>query len=162
RDPVTGLVAQDWVALRAREDLVHDLRLKGRGTVRVRVVDGADQPVSDAFVRLSETDFPNRTFEGAADASNQGLVTFENVSEGPIGVDVRDVFARGGGASAYLPSPGAAIDVKVRLTSTGRVKGHFYQRDRVTPVPFGTVRLLSVAGVLGQTTTQGFGDVGAF
>src|SRR5262249_55607759 len=113
RDPITGGIAQESIYLRAAQDAAHDVRLEGRGTVRVRVVDGADQPVPSALVRLRETAFPSRLFEGVLDPSTLGVVTFNGVTEGPMSVDVGDAFGRGGRASAILPKDGDIIDVKV-------------------------------------------------
>ena len=87
-DPVTGRVARENVFLRAGQDAVHDMRLKGRGTVRVRVVTSGDVPVAAAFVRLQETNYPGTPHEGAVEPANQGVVTFENVFEGPFSVEV--------------------------------------------------------------------------
>ncbi|PYQ20144.1 MAG: hypothetical protein DMF81_19555, partial [Acidobacteria bacterium] len=162
RDPVTGGVAREQIYLRSRQDVAHDVRLKGRGAVRVRVVDGAGQPVTSAFVRLTETDFPYGVHEGALEAANQGVLTLPNVFEGPLSIEARDVFARGGRTAATLARPGDVLDVKVRLTTTGRVSGHFFQRDRATPVPFGVVKLVAGGRTIGQTTTQGAVDPGAF
>src|SRR5207247_2529552 len=51
RDSATGGLRRDQVYLRASQDVIHDLRLKGRGTVNVKVVNGAGQPVTtSAFV----------------------------------------------------------------------------------------------------------------
>ena len=48
---VTGGLAQETICPARRTGRAHDVRLKGTGTVRVRVVDGANQPVANAFVR---------------------------------------------------------------------------------------------------------------
>jgi hypothetical protein len=162
RDPVTGGLAQQQIFLRANQDVTHDLRLKGRGTVRVRVVNGADQPVADAFVRLQESDFPNRVYEGVVSGSNQGVVTFENVFEGRLSAEASDAFARGGRASAVLAQPGGEVEIKVALTTTGKARGRFLGPDGVTPIPFGVVRLVANGRAIGQTTTQGTGEVGSF
>lgn len=162
RDPVTGGLAQEQIFLRAGQDVTHNLRLKGRGTVRVRVVDGADQPVANAFVRLQESDFPNRVYEGVVEGSNQGVVTFENVFEGRLSVEASDAFARGGRASSVLPQAGGEVEIKVALTTTGKVRGRFLKPDGVTPIPFAVVRLLANGRTIGQTTTQGTGEVGSF
>jgi hypothetical protein len=162
RDPVTGGLAQERIFLRAAQDLTHDFRLKGKGSVRARVVDGADQPVHDAAVRLTETEFPRRVQEGAAEAANQGVVAFENVFEGPVSVEASDAFGRGGRASAVVPRSGSVVEVKVRLTTTGRVTGRFVMRDRTTPIPFGVVKLIAGGRAIGQTTSLGSGEVGSF
>jgi hypothetical protein len=163
RDPITGGVARSSVYLRAGQDQALDMRLLGRGAVLVRVVDAADAPVSSGFVRLRETGFPGRLFEGAVDAAHQGVVTFENVFEGSLAAEASDEFGRGGRASSVLGGPGAILEMKVRLSMTGTVTGIFVAADGETPVPFGAIALTAGGRVIGQTTTQGSGpDVGRF
>ena len=159
-DPVTGAVARDTVALSAGKDVVHDFRLKGRGTVRVSVVDGAGQPVSSASVKVTEGQYPNGTYEGLVDPSNQGVVTFDHVFEGPFSVVASDSLGRGGRASSAVPGPDATVDVQVSLTTTGTVTGVFYMPTlpTPTPIPYGSVQLSSNGRVIGTQTTPGTGD----
>jgi hypothetical protein len=160
-DPLSGALARESVTLKAGQDLAHEMRLKGRGTVRVRVVDALDVPVSGAAVRLTETAYPSRVLEGIADAANDGVVIFERVFEGPLAVEASDAFGRGGRASAVLPAPDADVEIKVRLSVTGTVRGRFLMPgDR--PIPYGVVTLLVSGRVIGQTTTAGSGEVGGF
>jgi protocatechuate 3,4-dioxygenase beta subunit len=161
-DPVTGGVAQEAIYLRAAQDLHHDLRLKGRGTVRVTVVDGAGQPVQNAFVRLTETSYPNRSYESVIAPSNLGIATFNNVYEGAVSVEASDAFARGGRVSSVLPRPGDTIELKVAMTTTGKIRGKFLRPDGTTPIPFGIVKLIAGNRVIGQTATAGSGEVGSF
>jgi hypothetical protein len=162
RDAVTGGLRRDTVYLKAAQDVEHDIRLKGKGTVRVRVVDGAGQPVSNAFIRLEETQFPNRLYEAAIGASNGGVATFENVFEGPVTAQASDVFARGGRASSTLAGPGATLELTVALTTTGTVQGYFLRADGNTPIPFGSVKLVVGGRTVGQATTDGVDDIGFF
>src|SRR6185503_15185026 len=76
--------------------------------------------------------------------------------------EVSDAFGRGGRASSTLPRAGDTIDIKVVMTTTGRVVGHFFMPDGVTPVPFGAISLVAGGRTIGQITTLGSGDVGAF
>jgi len=157
RDAATQGVARGSVYLRKGLDAAFDLRLKGRGTVRVHVVNGADQPVANAFVRLTESEFPNRAYEGAIEPANEGVLVFERVFEGPFSVEAS---APGGGGrtSSALPRvAGASVEVKVRLAVTGKVRGQFRHPDG-TPVPFALITLKSGGKTLGQTTTPGSGD----
>ncbi len=162
-DPASGGTAQAKVYLRTGQPAEHDFRLKGKGTVRVRVVDGADRPVLNALVRLEETEYPGRRFEAVVEPANQGVVTFPAVFEGPLSVSAQDAFARGGRVSSVLPGPGETVEIKVRLTVTGRVAGHFVMPGpERTPIPLGVVRLLAGGRELGRITTQSAGDVGGF
>ncbi|MEO8379455.1 MAG: carboxypeptidase regulatory-like domain-containing protein [Acidobacteriota bacterium] len=161
-DSVTGGLRRDNVTLTPAQDVVHDIRLKGRGTVNVRVVDGANQPVTNAFVRLEETQYPNRVYEAAVAASNQGVATFSSVFEGPVTARASDAFARGGRSSSTLASAGATLEMTVALTTTGTVRGHFYRAGGTSPIPFGSVKLVANGQTIGQATTAGSEDVGAF
>ncbi|HKY21469.1 MAG TPA: carboxypeptidase regulatory-like domain-containing protein, partial [Vicinamibacterales bacterium] len=162
RDAATGGVVQEKIYLSTGQSLVHNLRLKGRGTVRVRVVDGADLPVTGVIVHLTESDFPTRSFEAVADESSGGIASFEGVFEGPVAASATDPFGRGGRSSGVLPGPDAEVDLRVRLTTTGTVRGRFLMPDGTTPIPFGTVALQSGRSIIGQVTTAGSGDVGSF
>ena len=162
RDPLSGGVASSRVSLRVAEAAVHNVRLLGRGTVRVTVVDGLDVPLDAAMIRLQETDYPRRSFEAALRPGDDGVAVFENIYEGRFTVDVTDAFARGGGASGTVPAPDASVDVKVSVTRTGSVRGRFLMPDQA-PIPFGTVRLLSGGRVISQATTVGSGPgVGSY
>ncbi|HTC93759.1 MAG TPA: carboxypeptidase regulatory-like domain-containing protein [Terriglobales bacterium] len=161
-DPITGDVSRDRVFLQAGQDLAQNLRLKGKGKVVVTVVDGSDQPVSNASVKLQETEFPSNSYEGTIQPANQGIAEFDNVFQGPISVQASDALGRGGRISAVLPNAGDTIQVKVQLSSTGSVKGHFFMPDHTTPIAYGIVQLTASGRVIGQTSTLGIGDVGSF
>ncbi len=161
RDPATGELARDDVYLRAGLDAEHDVVLRGIGEVRVRVVSGDDLPVDRAFVRLTETEYPNRVHERSLEPASEGIARFEGVYQGPLVVSVRDPLARGGRASATLARAGDVLEVKVRLTTTGTVQGTF-RMPSGEPIAFGTVRLIGPAGPMGQQTTEGAGEVGRF
>jgi hypothetical protein len=162
RDPVSGGVVQEQIFLRAGQDMAHDFRLKGRGTVTVQVVDGSNLAVDSAYVKLSESTFPNSVQEDALQAANLGSVTFQQVFEGPFSVTVSDLFGRGGRTSSVLPGDGSTVNVVVQLTSTGTVAGHFLQPDKATPIPFGNVKLFANGVQVGQITTDGSTDPGSF
>ncbi len=165
RDPVTGFVAREQLFLRVGEDAAHDFRLKGRGAVRVRVLDAAGAPVETAYVKLSESEFPLNAYDAVLAPSSQGVATFSNVFEGPFSVEAKDVFGRDGGrVPSVLPGDGAEIDVEVRLNAVGTVKGRFLMPgiNGGDPIPFGVVTLLSGNEVVGRATTEGSGVVGSF
>ena len=161
-DPVSGGTNRMQIYLRAGQDMTQNLRLKGTGTVNVTVVDGAGVPVSAAFVTLTETDFPNATFTGSLDASNQGALPFPNVFEGGFSAQVTDPFGRGGRASGTLPQGTASVNVQVQLTTTGTVEGHFFLPDGVTPIPNANIQLIANGNSIGQFTSLGAGDIGSY
>lgn len=159
RDPVGGgLFRSSSLALKVKEDKTFDFRLKGRGHVTVLVVEGEDVPVENAIVRLAELKYPSRSFDQTVRPGTNGLVTFLDVYEGQFRVTVSDSYGRSGSVEDEMPPPGQEVTVKVKVTPTGRVTGHFYtptaDGGRV-PVPYGTVELKASGRVVGRTTTLG-------
>ena len=69
RDAASGGVVKEQVFLRTGQKTFKTVRLKGRGTVRVKVVDSLGAPVEQAFVKLREGEYPTRTFEGVITAA---------------------------------------------------------------------------------------------
>jgi hypothetical protein len=161
-DPVSGGVNQMTVYLRAGQNMTQNLRLLGTGTVNVTVVDGAGVPVSQAFVTLTENTYPNATFTGSLDASNQGVLPFPNIFEGSFSVQVTDSFGRGGRASGTMPQGTPSVNIQVQLTTTGTIQGHFYMPDGVTPIPNANVQLTANGLAIGQFTSLSTGDVGSY
>ena len=159
RDPFTGGVVREFVYLRRGQDLLHDLKLKGRGTVRVRVEDALGAAVDRAFVTLREQDFPQRRHDRSIEPTLLGVATFEDVFEGPFSVEVRDIVGRGGRGSGAVPAPGASVDVTVSLNPTGSVTGTFSMPDGTTPIPYALVTLRVSGRAVGQTTTPGSGEL---
>ena len=163
RDSVTGGVVRESVYLRAGQDLQHDLRLLGRGTVRVKVVDALGAAVDRAFVTLREQQYPQRRHDRSIEPTLLGVATFEDVFEGPFSVEVRDLVGRGGRGSGAVPAPDSSVDVSVSLNPTGSVKGTFLMPDRETRIPYALVTLLVNGRAVGQTTTPGTGpQIGEF
>ena len=163
RDPETGFTTRAQVYLQAGQAATHDLRLQGRGTVKVRVVDGAGAAVPQAVVRLTETDYPSGFYETVLSPASEGLATFSRVFEGGFAVEVSDQNARGGRASGILPAPGATVEVEVRVTTTGTVTGRFRMPGAAgAPIPLGTVTLVAGGRTIGRVTTESAGDVGRY
>ena len=165
-DPETGGRARSKIVLQAGQDARYDVRLKGKGTVRVHVVDGAGDPVPRASVTLEETEYPDRVFDGILDESTDGVVTFHGVFEGPLSVKASDPLGRGGRTSGVLARPGDTVDLTVALTTTGTVTGVFRMPtgdgEAGAAIPFATVKLLSSGRVIGQATTGSGADAGRF
>jgi hypothetical protein len=160
-DPITGLLERTEIYVAAHADAAHDIRLKGKTNVQVRVTDALAQPVGQAYVSLKETVFPNRTFEGVVAPSNQSVIEFLGVFEGPIAIEARDPFDRGGRASLTIPTGVHTVEATVRLTTTGTIRGQFLKADG-TPIPFGGVKLFVGGRLIGQVTASGTSPVGGF
>ncbi len=165
-DSVTGGRARERFYLHVGPPVTRDIRLKGRGSVKVDVVDdtlGEALPVENAVVKLQEVDYPNRSFEAVLRPGSQGTTTFEGIYEGRVGITVRDAYGRGGTASGQITAPGEAITIKVEVTDTGTVKGRFFMPDADrTPIPFASVTLRRNGQVVSQQTTTSTDPVGSF
>ncbi len=161
RDPITGLLERATIYIAAGVDAVHDVRLKGKATVRVKVTDALAQKVSQAYVTLKETAFPNRTFEGAVASSNEGVVEFPGVFEGAVSIEVRDSFGRGGRSSLTIPIGIEVVEAVVRISTTGTIRGRFKMPDGL-PIPLGGLKLLAGGRLIGQVTASADDPPGAF
>lgn len=133
---------------------VVDVRLLGRGGMRVRVVQFDGTPVRGARVVALGGDFPGDRAEGTA--GTDGAVTFGNLFEGGYAVmaDVLNGATRIFGRESAMVVPDAFVDVTVRLQPTASLLGRYVQRDGVTPVAFAQVAI----GSLGFATTDGNGQ----
>jgi alpha-tubulin suppressor-like RCC1 family protein len=162
RDPATGFVAQERISLTAGVNVVRDFRLRGRGTVKVTVVDGAGVAIPNALVTLTESEYPGEKFEAVIEASNEGVVTFSNIHEGGFSVAASDIFGRGGRVSGEVPAHGSTIELTVRLSITGTVTGRFSMPDGVTMIPLAAVKLIAGGRIIGNATTSSGDDIGSF
>ena len=154
-DPITGHVVQERIYLQADQDLTADLRLLGRGTVTVTVLDGAGAPIENAFVELKEPSFPFFETAGAVLSHDEGVIRFDGVPEGTFSVTASDDEGRGGRARGDVPGDGAHVDVTVHMTVTGTVTGIYTTPDGSEPIPNAEVMLRQGNGrFLGSTVTS--------
>jgi protocatechuate 3,4-dioxygenase beta subunit len=161
-DPVSGGVAQAKLYMRAALNVTQNMTLLGTGTVNVTVVDGAGNPVTSAFATLTETGYPNGSFNGPINAANQGVASFPNVYDGSFSIQVTDSLGRAGLGSGTLPQNVPSVNVQVQLATTGVVQGYFYLPDGATGIPNAVVQLTQSGSITAETITQGTGNVGAF
>ena len=134
-----------------------EVRLLGKGGLRIRVLRADGTPGAGAIVRAEGLVFPREVAEGTADAA--GVVVFGGLSEGAYGVraelqaGVVRIFGRAGAAVARDVE--AAVDVT--LEGTAAVEGRFVRRDGTTPVPFAQVAVIQGASAVGSATTDASG-----
>ncbi|MGH9459813.1 MAG: carboxypeptidase regulatory-like domain-containing protein, partial [Vicinamibacteria bacterium] len=154
-DVVTGGVAERMVSLLADQSLTADLRLLGRGAVEVTVLDGAGDPVEEAFVELRRSSFPFDEAAGAITAAAGGVIRFENITEGEFSVTASDSLGRGGRADGVVLGEGETTDVTVSLTQTGTVRATVKSPDGSESIPNAEVRLRqgTTGRLLGSTTS---------
>ncbi|MEL7059313.1 MAG: carboxypeptidase regulatory-like domain-containing protein [Acidobacteriota bacterium] len=123
------------------------LRLPGRGTLDIDVVDASGQPLDGAGLRLNGTSFTpefqghevcawgNGPLRWSHDfGAGQPAETTADVGAGPFSVVVEDL-ATGlsGSASGCLRYEGETVAVTVALQPSGSVAGQVFQVDGTTP-----------------------------
>ena len=89
-DAVTGKRARATIFLQEDQDLTVDLRLLGRSSVEVTVVDGTGALVEEAFVELSSAGFPFDRAAGAITPSDGGKIVFDRIYRGRWNADRRN------------------------------------------------------------------------
>jgi len=151
---VSGLVGRSVVGVNATgtnevRNAV-DVRLLGKGTLRVRVVNFNGSPAADARVEAKSGDFPADFAEGRT--GPDGTAEFANLFEGTYAVcgDRLAGATRIFGRAASTVVRDQARDVTVRLQPTASLTGRYVRRDGVTPIPFAQVSI----GGLGFATTD--------
>jgi len=156
-DVVTGGVAEQTASLLADQSLTADLRLLGRGAVEVTVLDGAGDPVDEAFVELRRSSFPFDEAAGATTSTSVGRIRFENITEGDFTVTASDSLGRGGRANGVVLGEGETAQVTVSLTITGTVRATVTSSEGSTLIPNAEVRLRqgTTGRLLGSTTSSG-------
>jgi hypothetical protein len=157
---VSGLVGRATVAVNPTGTNTAgntvDVRLLGRGGLRIRVVQFDGTPVAGARVEAKGGDFPGDRAEGTSGAD--GAVVFGNLFEGNYAVcaDVLSGATRIFGRSGVIVPRNGSAEVTVRLQPTASLTGRYLLRDGVTPVAFAQVAI----GDLGFATTGADGRFG--
>lgn len=134
-----------------------DVRLLGKGGLRIRVLRADGTPAAGAIVRAEGVSFPNEVAEGTTDSL--GEVAFGGLSEGAYGVRVElqaGVIRIFGRAAATVVRDAEAAAV-VTLEGTASIAGRFLRRDGVTPVAFAQVTVVEGFEAVGSATTDGSG-----
>jgi hypothetical protein len=153
-DPVSGLRGiADAVVRPTGSNSVENfanIRLLGKGALRVTVVQSTGAAAAGARVAIQLGGFPGDAFEGTADGD--GAIEFENLFEGVYSVAAS--FASGPttllGRSGVVVTPGNTAQAVVGLGATATLRGRFVKRDLATPIPFAQVAI----GNLGFATTD--------
>ena len=134
-----------------------DVRLLGKGGLRIRVLRADGTPAAGAIARAEGVSFPNEVAEGRTDSS--GEVAFGGLSEGAYAVRVElqaGVIRIFGRAAATVARDAEAAAV-VTLEATASITGRFVRRDGVTPVAFAQVTVVEGFEAVGSATTDASG-----
>lgn len=160
-EPSTGYTVRTSISIRANEDTQIDLTLKGRGNIRVHVVDGGGTPVLAADVTVDGTDHPRDHRFAQLTQDLGGTTTLTNLAEGPYAISA-SYNGLSGRASAYVPN-GDTVDVTVMVQASGSVAGRVFQPDGVTGAGLADVKLIRGGRVVGLVVTSDVpGEEGTF
>ncbi len=131
-----------------------DVRLLGKGSLRVRVLNFDGTPAPGARVAIEGGQFPNDFGEGVTDGD--GTIGFGGLTEGGYAVqaDTLTGATRIFGRSSATVVRDQPAEVTVRLQPTAALAGRYVLRDGVTPVAFAQVAI----GKLGFATTDADGS----
>jgi hypothetical protein len=160
-DPLNGNTNRISVSVEKNKDAVFDLRLLGRGALRVRVVDGAGNPATSGSITLDGSSYPNNHRHAEIAAAGGGVVEFDNLAEGPYAVSAAQR-GLGGRASATVPL-GSTVEVTIQLQASATVKGKVFMPGGAAPIGLADVELrLGGRSVGFSVTSDAEEDRGSF
>lgn len=161
KDPVTTLQWQGSVSVPSGLDVPITIKLLGRGTLTVKVLnaDGTIAPGADIDVR--GTAYPNDAAQGISDETGEAV--FVNMTEGSYAVSASGnglLSGLSGRAQATIPGDRAAVTAQVTLAASGTVTGRFLKADGQTPVAGGQIKLMRGGQALAYTSSAADGSFG--
>ncbi|HEY0173489.1 MAG TPA: carboxypeptidase regulatory-like domain-containing protein, partial [Pyrinomonadaceae bacterium] len=151
-DTETGLKNRAYISVRFNQDAVADIRLRGLGALRVRVVDGGGNPVSGGQINLDGSDFPNARRFTSITPDLAGVVLYDGLPEGNYAVAASQN-GLGGRASAAV-TLGSTVEITVKLQASGTVEGRVSMPGGTTHVGLADVQLFAGGRAIGFTTTD--------
>jgi hypothetical protein len=154
-DPVTTLKWKGSVYVPSGLDVPVTIKLLGRGTVAVKVLNASGAAIPDAVINLKGTSYPNDTAGGASDASGQA--TFYNLSEGSYAVSASgtgSLSGLSGRNQVTIPGDKASVTVQVSLAPSATVTGRFLKADGVTPIAGGQITLKRNGQAIAYTSSS--------
>ena len=160
-DPATGNTNRISIAVETNKDLVADMRLLGKGTLRVRVIDGAGAPVLSGRVTLNATSYPPTDRIVDITPETGGVITFNNLSEGDYAVSASNSGISGrNSASVVLNS---TVEATIQLQPSGTIEGRVLMPDGLVGVGLADVTLFANGRPVGvAVSSDAEGDVGRY
>jgi hypothetical protein len=157
----TGNANRVNISVEKNKDALADVRLLGRGRLRVRVVDGAGHPATSGSVTLDGSAFPNEHRFAEITPQSNGVVLFDDLPEGPYALSATQ-HGLGGRASANVPL-GSVVETTIQLQASGTVTGRVLVPGGAGAVGLADVKLMLDGRLAGFTvTTDSAPDVGRF
>ncbi len=160
-NPTSGFVGRaDVVVLPTGTHTVGnsvDVRLLGKGGLRVQVLLAEGSPAAGANVRIFGGSFPQDHAEGIT--GPDGRLQFANLFEGVYSLlaDLNVSATRIFGRSATSVVRDTSTEVTVRLEPTATLRGRYTLRDGITVIAFAQVSLSGPGGAIGTVPTDADG-----
>ena len=134
-DPATNRTNQTGISISRNQEITVDLRLLGRGSLRVKVIDGGGSPLQTGSIRVEGANYPNdqRYFE--LTPGNNGEFEFTSLTEGNYAVSAL-YNSLGGRVSGAVTTLGTTV-VTVQVQAVGSVTGRVLYAERDDSGRFG-------------------------
>lgn len=155
-DPQTGLTNQIRIVTNPTGEVVQDIRLLGYGDVRVRVVDGAGQPVQNAIVNVNGGQYPNAKRRVQLFPVDAGQTVLSNLFEGDYSIEATADLVSGRAAVTVLR--GQITEVTIRVAETGTVVGKVWLPGRTAGSGLADTSLYSGGRLIGFMTSSSNAD----
>ncbi|MBI5847211.1 MAG: Ig-like domain-containing protein [Nitrospirae bacterium] len=159
-DPMTGNYGISRGSVETGDEADVDIRLLGKGTVKVKVINGSGDPLSGVKITLNSGSAVAHLMGGFPhfNSDQNGEAEFQNVPEGPYSVTGEDTRTMTGGkAGGTMPTDQAVINTTVIVGASGTVSGTIYTADGLGVVPYAQVMLTSASRPAFYTTSDSEG-----
>ena len=151
-DPVTNRTNRTGVDVRKNTDIEIDLRLLGRGNLKVRAIDGSGNPLQTGSIKVEGANYPyDQKYIELTPGSN-GEFVFVNLTEGTYAVSA--LYNNLGGRVSGRITTDTTTEVTVQVQAVGSVSGRVFMPDGTSPVGLADVTLLQNGRIIGLITTQ--------
>lgn len=151
-DPATSRTNRTRVEVKKNADVEVDLRLLGRGNLKVKAVDGNGNPLSAGSIKIEGVDYPNDERYIELTPVNNGQFEFANLTEGKYAVSV--LYNNLGGRVSSKVNANGTTEVTIQIRAVGKVTGRVFMPDGTTPVGLADVTLVQNGRTIGFITTQ--------
>jgi hypothetical protein len=146
-DPLTNRTNRTSISVVRNQDVIADLRLLGRGSLRVRVIDGAGNLVPNGLIRINGTNYPNDERFTELTLVNGGVMQYDNLNEGNYAV--YGEYTGLSGRNSATVTPDGVTEVTIQTRASGAVSGRVLMPDGVTPVGLADVTLTQGGRIIG-------------
>ena len=151
-DPSTGQTNRTYIDVKKNEEMEVNLRLLGRGKLKVKVVDGGGVPLQTGSIEIQGANYPNDERYVELTPNNNGEFEFTNLNEGNYAVSALYLGLGGRGAAAV--TLGGTTEITIQVQAVGKITGRVFMPDAATAVGLADVRLLQNGRTIGLITTD--------